>query len=158
MIICPMNETHAAKAAILEKKNFSTPWSEQSFLDELKLENSFYAVALEGDEVIGVCGSIRIGDEADILNVSVHSEYRRRGIAEKMLEFVLQKNVDMGVRAFVLEVRKSNEPARKLYEKFGFEFLGYRKNFYEKPNEDAAIYRKTVSKEEVRAAHNCPEF
>lgn len=158
MIICPMNETHAAKAAILEKKNFSTPWSEQSFLDELKLENSFYAVALEGDEVIGVCGSIRIGDEADILNVSVHSEYRRRGIAEKMLEFVLQKNVDKGVRAFVLEVRKNNEPARKLYEKFGFEFLGYRKNFYEKPTEDAAIYRKTVSKEEVRAAHNCPEF
>lgn len=144
MIVCPMNESHAAKAAILEKKNFSTPWSEQSFLEELKQENSFYAVALEEDEVIGVCGSIRIGEEADILNVSVQSEFRRRGIAEKLLEFVLQENINKGVKAFVLEVRKNNEPARKLYEKFGFEFLGYRKNFYEKPTEDAAIYRKVI--------------
>lgn len=140
--ICRMEEKHVKGAAILEKENFSRPWSENAFLEEISQDNSLYLVALDGEKVVGVCGSIRCGDEADILNVSVSKEYRRCHIAERMMERIFMENEALGIRAFILEVRRNNAPAIALYEKMGFQFLGYRKNFYEDPVEDAAIYRR----------------
>lgn len=127
-------------AAELEKENFTTPWSAQAFLEELANENAVYLTAFAEDCLVGVCGMIISYDEADIMNVSVRQNWRRQGIAEQMLEQLLAIGRERGVKAFTLEVRKSNDAAIRLYEKAGFVYEGVRPRFYTNPTEDAAIY------------------
>lgn len=141
MVICPMEEKHASQAAQLEKKNFSSPWTEKDFLDELiDPKKASYFVALDGDKVVGTCGAIIAGDEADIMNVSVEEGFRGQGVASKLMEATMASARTKGVTAFTLEVRVGNTPARKLYEKYGFVCEGIRPRFYSGPTEDAAIY------------------
>lgn len=141
MVIVPMEAVHAKGASILEEKNFSEPWSEKAFLEELtNPDSAAYYVALDGEKVVGTCGAIIAGIEADIMNVSVDPDYRRMGIASKLLEATLEGARQKGVLDFTLEVRANNTAARGLYEKFGFVFEGIRPRFYRNPEEDAAIY------------------
>lgn len=135
-----MTPETATLAAELEKENFTTPWSEQSFLDELSNENAVFLTAMKGDCLVGVCGMIISFDEADIMNVSVRKANRRQGIAEALLNQIMQIGRERGVKDFTLEVRKNNAPAISLYEKAGFVFEGIRPKFYSNPTEDAAIY------------------
>ena len=79
-------------------------------------------------------------DTADIMNVSVKEEYRRKGLASNLLEALFEEGKKRGVKDFTLEVRENNHAARKLYEKKGFVFEGIRPNFYSNPAEGAAIY------------------
>ena len=81
-------------------------------------------------------------DEADVMNVAVHPDCRRRGIAEKLIHTLVAELTSRGVRALTLEVRASNDPAINLYEKLGFQQVGRRKNYYHNPKEDALILRK----------------
>ena len=74
------------------------------------------------------------------MNVSVEKEYRRQGIAGMILDALLEEGKKRGVKEFTLEVRESNEGARRLYEKKGFVNEGVRPNFYSNPNEGAVIY------------------
>jgi len=78
-------------------------------------------------------------DEGHILNLAVHQEFRGRGIASFMIKEVLDMMRDINCRSVFLEVRVSNEKARKMYEKFGFSLLGTRKNYYVSPVEDAVM-------------------
>ncbi len=135
-----MTSESAVLAAELEKENFSTPWSVQSFLEELENDNAVFLTAFEGDCLVGVCGMVICLDEADIMNVSVRMDRRRQGIAEKLLTEILFIGRARGVKHFTLEVRKNNVPAIQLYEKMGFVFEGIRPRFYTNPTEDAAIY------------------
>ena len=136
----PMMDAVLDAAAELEKDNFSDPWTAQSFREELENENAIYLTAFDGDKLVGICGMIISLDEANVMNVSVRKEYRRQGIADKMLDELLLLGQKRGVNAFTLEVRKSNEAAIRLYEKKGFVFEGIRPSFYRNPTEDAAIY------------------
>lgn len=130
----------AGIAAELERECFSQPWSENAYLSALANENAFYLVAeAEDSGLVGVCGLLDILGEGDISNVAVRESFRRQGIAERMLEQLLQEGKRRGISAYTLEVRVSNKAALGLYEKFGFVCEGRRKNFYEKPSEDALI-------------------
>lgn len=135
-----MKESSVLAAAELEQENFSEPWSAQAFLDEIESENALYLTAFDDDKLIGICGMIISCDEADVMNISVRKSYRRQGVADRMLDELLLLGRKRGVKAFTLEVRKSNEAAIRLYEKKGFVFEGFRPGFYRKPTEDAAIY------------------
>lgn len=129
--------------AALERECFSEPWSENAYLSTLANENAVYLVAeTESGEVAGICGLLDILGEGDISNVAVAEPFRRQKIAERMLAELLKRGKDRGITAFTLEVRASNEAAIRLYEKFGFVSEGRRKNFYEKPREDALILWK----------------
>lgn len=130
----------AALAAELEKENFTAPWSEQAFLEELTNKDAVFLTAMQGNCLVGVCGMIISFDEADIMNVSVRKENRRQGIAEALLDKIMQIGRERGVQHFTLEVRKNNTPAIRLYEKIGFVCEGIRPGFYSNPTEDAAIY------------------
>ena len=144
-----MEEWDAAEAARLEADNFSQPWSEQAFLETLQCDYAYYYVA-EWDEadgekqksVVGICGLRNIAGEGEITNVVTVKEYRRKGIAEALLQRALSDGAELGIEAFTLEVRCSNQPAIALYEKFGFKSAGVRKNFYSEPKEDALIMWK----------------
>lgn len=127
----------------LEREYFSQPWSENAYLSALANENATYLVAEAADgSLVGMCGLLNILGEGDISNVTVREDFRRQGVAECMLTKLLREGKEQGITAFTLEVRASNEAALRLYEKFGFVCEGRRKNFYEKPREDALILWK----------------
>ena len=142
MMIDKMTVTHVVQIAELEKLCFSDPWSEKSIASELENKLSFWLVATEGETVAGYIGSQTVIDETDMMNVAVHPDYRRQGIAEALVNTLVENLKEMGSRCLTLEVRASNAPAIALYEKLGFLEIGRRKNYYRNPREDALILRK----------------
>ena len=142
MIILEMNAAHVSQVAALEKICFADPWSEMSIASELQNLWSYWLVALEDDRVIGYVGSQSSIDEADIMNVAVHPDFRRQGIAEALINRLVADLKERDIHALLLEVRASNTPAITLYEKLGFSQVGRRKNYYHNPKEDALILRK----------------
>ena len=142
MIILEMNAAHVSQVAALEKICFADPWSEMSIASELQNLWSYWLVALEDDRVIGYVGSQSSIDEADIMNVAVHPDFRRQGIAEALINRLVADLKERDIHALLLEVRVSNTPAITLYEKLGFSQVGRRKNYYHNPKEDALILRK----------------
>jgi ribosomal-protein-alanine N-acetyltransferase len=123
----------------IEKASFTTPWSEASFFNELKKPRSFSKVAKSGEKIVGYICAGWIIDEGHIIDVAVHPDYRRLGIASTLVSLGIERLKEEGCRFVFLEVRDSNEPAKKMYGKFGFEVLGTRKNYYVSPVEDAVI-------------------
>lgn len=130
----------------LEKSAFSMPWKKQDFVDMIESEQSLYFVAEDEKEpgvILGCCGVRNIVMEGDISNVVVRQDVRNKGVGRKMLTHLLDRAETVwGVTEFTLEVRVSNAPAISLYESLGFRSEGIRRNFYEKPMEDAMIMWK----------------
>ena len=141
--ILPMNETHVAAVAALEKVCFTDPWSESSVAYELRNPLSLWLVAEEDDRLVGYIGSQTVPPESDVMNVAVLPECRRRGIAEQLILELCRLLAENGNETLTLEVRASNAPAIALYEKLGFIQVGRRPNYYRNPREDAHILRKT---------------
>ena len=142
MMITTMNATHVSQVAELEKLCFSDPWSEKSVASELNNPLSLWLVAQEGERLAGYVGSQTVLDETDMMNIAVHPDYRRCGVAQQLVVQLVADLKRRGSRCLTLEVRASNDPARKLYEKLGFQQIGLRKNYYRNPREDALILRK----------------
>ena len=142
MMIVRMNESHVKAVAELERICFSDPWSENSVASELKNKLALWLVAEEEGRVAGYIGSQTCTDESDVMNVAVHPDFRRRGIAETLVNALVEELRAIGSRCLTLEVRASNVPAISLYEKLGFGEIGRRKKYYRNPREDAMIMRK----------------
>ena len=90
MIIETMKSSHVAQIAELEKICFSDPWSEKSIASELNNELAFWLTAIEGDLVAGYIGSQTVIDETDMMNVAVHPDFRRKGIAEALVNALVE--------------------------------------------------------------------
>ena len=142
MILSEMKACHVAQIAQLEKLCFSDPWSERSIASELDNKLAYWIVALEGETVAGYIGSQTVLDETDMMNVAVHPDHRRKGIAEALVTGLVEVLKEKKSHCLTLEVRASNEPAQKLYEKLGFAQIGRRPRYYHNPREDALILRK----------------
>ena len=140
--IVEMTVAQVTAVADLEKVCFSDPWSEKSVASELDNPLALWLVALDGDTVAGYIGSQTVMDETDMMNVAVDPSHRRMGIGEQLVMTLVGKLQKRGSHCLTLEVRDSNEPARSLYEKLGFEQVGRRPNYYRNPREDALILRK----------------
>ena len=140
--ILPMNASHVAQVAVLEKLCFTTPWSENSVAGELQNPLSLWLVAAEGDRVAGYVGSQSVMEESDMMNVAVHPDFRRQGIARLLIEELIRALKEKNCTSLSLEVRASNAPAIGLYEALGFSQVGKRPNYYRNPKEDALILRK----------------
>ena len=137
-----MNETHVSQVAQLEELCFNDPWSEKSVTSELTNKLSLWLVATEGERVAGYVGSQTVLDETDMMNIAVHPDFRRQGIAERLVISLVEELRKKGSKCLTLEVRASNEPAITLYEKLGFSQVGRRPKYYRNPREDALILRK----------------
>lgn len=139
-----MNEQDTSSVAEIEKKVFSQPWSEKAFRDTVNDGNYIYIVAEHNARIVGYAGCIVSVDEADIANIAVDEDYRRLGIANQLLRqcFILLKRRNS--RTVYLEVRESNVGAQSLYKHNGFTAIGMRRNFYQKPVEDAIIMVKNL--------------
>ena len=145
MIITQMNESHVPQIAELEKLCFNDPWSENSIASELDNRLAFWLVATDEDRVVGYVGSQTVLGETDMMNIAIHPDYRKRGVAIMLIEALILHLTQQGSHSLMLEVRSSNEPAKSLYSKMGFETVGIRRNYYRNPREDAMILRKEWS-------------
>ena len=139
MIIDFLKPGYVPQVAEIEKKSFSLPWSEDAFYGELDNPLATYVVAMDGDTVLGFGGVHIIAGEGYITNIAVREDARRQGVGMALLDKIISICKEKKCTFVTLEVRKSNLSAQALYEKAGFETLGIRKNFYEKPTEDAVI-------------------
>ena len=137
-----MNENHVAAVAELEKLCFSLPWDETSVAGELTNPLSLWLVADDNGVFAGYVGSQSVLGEADMMNLAVKPDYRRRGIGEALVLALVDGLKAQEVSSLTLEVRASNEPAIALYEKLGFYQVGRRPGYYRSPREDALILRK----------------
>lgn len=126
----------------IESEVFSMPWSAKDFLEMVEADYAYYYVAEVDGQIAGCCGIRNIAGEGEITNVVVAPLYRKRGIAMKMMEYMLERAAEVGIGDCTLEVRVSNQPAIRLYERLGFKGEGVRPHFYDKPDEDALIMWK----------------
>ena len=138
-----MNRDHVAQVAEMEKLCFgNAAWSEKSIGSEVDNILALWMVALEDDRVVGYVGSQTVAGETDMMNIAVHPDHRRQGIAQSLIDCLILELKNRGSHSLTLEVRASNDPARTLYEKLGFFQAGRRPNYYRNPREDALILRK----------------
>jgi ribosomal-protein-alanine N-acetyltransferase len=118
---------------------FTLPWSEDAFAGELESPVGYYRVAeLEG-RIVGYIGCHAILDEAHVTTFGVHPAVRGRGIGERLLADALRHAVRSGCRRVTLEVRAGNEPALRLYRKYGFHPVSRRRRYYPDNDEDAVV-------------------
>ena len=137
--IVPMDRSHIDQIAQLEQACFSSPWTANMLTDALfDTQASFIVAEDEEGNVLGYAGLHVIVDEGYIDNVAVEPDARRHGVASALLD-VFCRFGEANLAFLSLEVRASNAPAIALYEKHGFAQAGLRKNYYEKPREDAVI-------------------
>jgi ribosomal-protein-alanine N-acetyltransferase len=134
-----MHEGDIQSIAEIERMSFSLPWSENSFLNELRKPRSVSRVAVLDDELVGYICADYVLDEGHILNLAVHPFCRRMGIANSLVENILEELKSRECRVIYLEVRASNHLAERLYREFGFKIVGMRKKYYVSPVEDAVI-------------------
>jgi ribosomal-protein-alanine N-acetyltransferase len=125
----------------IEQASFTNPWTREMYVAEVKNEgvSFFYLARDNGRRIVGFCSFWRVLDELHINNLAVVPEVRRLGVATALLRRVMDEAARFGIRRTMLEVRQSNAPARRLYEKFGFVVAGSRSKYYTNPTEDALV-------------------
>ena len=138
--VTEMKESDLEEVLEIEKKSFADPWSRRLFKETLSFPHSFNFV-LRGatGTLLGYVNFYLIAEEAHMLNLAMHPDYRKKGLASKLLDHVIQLLKGRNAAHFFLEVRESNQDAIDLYTKFGFEMIGRRKRYYTKTNEDALV-------------------
>lgn len=138
--IVPMDRSHIPQIAALEKECFSMPWTETMLADALFDPQACFIVAEDGEEgnILGYAGLHAVLDEGYIDNIAVTPDARRHGVASALLDVFCRFGA-VNLAFLTLEVRKSNDAAIGLYEKFGFQRAGLRPGYYQNPREDAVI-------------------
>ena len=139
LTIAPLTPRHVDDMARLEALCFSLPWSRAMILSELNNPNAVYLAAEWDGALAGYAGMQTVLDEGYITNVATAPGFRRRGVASKLLDALRAQAEQRALSFLTLEVRCSNRAAIALYHKHGFQSIGVRPGYYEKPREDALI-------------------
>ena len=129
----------APAIAAAEELIFSDPWSERSITDLISTEGAMCYTAKDGDKVIAYVLGRVIAPEGEIYRIATLPEYRKRGIAYRLLDYAYKTEKGHGLEVLFLEVRTQNVAARALYRAYGFDEVGVRKNYYKDPVDDAII-------------------
>jgi len=131
--------------ATIEGATFSSPWKADTFLHLLDGSGpELWVLDLEGDGGVGYAVLWCILDEAELANIAVDARFRGRGWGRLLLEALLERARERGVKTVYLEVRVSNEGAMRLYLDFGFEKVGVRRDYYTRPREDAVMMARRM--------------
>ena len=134
--------------AAIEEECFSVPWSKKAVEGFIENPLCTMLVAKVEEKIIGYIGLYIIADDCDIANVAVTKSYRGQGIAISLINLATEYAKNKEVTKMMLEVRESNIPAIKLYEKLGFSTVGIRKNYYTQPKENALLMDKTITEQD----------
>ena len=125
----------------IEEASFTNPWTREMYRSELQNTGVSFCFLARDDtgRTAGFCSFWRVLDELHINNLAVRPDARRAGVGSALLAFVLEEGVRLGAQRATLEVRRSNDAARCLYERFGFTVAGVRRAYYTRPVEDALV-------------------
>lgn len=124
--------------------DFDNFWSYDVLEEELECDNSYVIVAkVDENTIVGFAGLKVILDEADIMNIVVKKDFRHNGIGSILLENLINHSKDLNLKTITLEVNENNLSAIRLYDKFSFDKLGIRKNYYDGKS-DAIIMSKKL--------------
>jgi ribosomal-protein-alanine N-acetyltransferase len=141
-----------AELAALAKESFLDPWSAETFRHEISLPFSYVLMARTSssppNRLVGYLLYWLVADEMQIHSLAINSDYRRRGIASRLVRTAIERAARQEVRKVFLEVRRSNLAARKFYEKIGLSVVGMRQGYYHDTKEDALIMAANV--DEIR--------
>ena len=136
----PMTLDDIPAVHAIERSSFAVPWPDDASRSEIMTNRlASYVVARAGDAVIGFAGLWVMVDEGHITTFAVDPRWRRRGVGQRLLLALLELAGARRAREATLEVRLSNMPARRLYEKYGFRPVGIRPRYYSDNGEDALI-------------------
>lgn len=135
----PMTSGDIEAVACLDQISFSEEWPESMIRSGLDSRLDTYFVYEDRGQILGYSVIRVMADEGEIQRVAVDPRFRRLGIARKLMESMVAFSRDRGVREIALEVRESNQGARKLYDSCGFRAEALRRGYYRNPKEDAII-------------------
>jgi len=144
-----MLEKDLREVMLIERSSFPSPWSEALFRQELLffLSRSLVAeVVPEG--IVGYLLYWLVAKEVHLHNLAVKSNWRRKGVASGLIREMMKRGIKEGATEVILEVRTSNIPAIKLYERFGFSIIGRRRGYYSDTGEDALIMKVHLHEEQ----------
>lgn len=140
VVIAPMRVDDVPDVHAIERASFTTPWPDHAYRTELETNRlAHYLVVRVGDRLVGYAGLWIMVDEAHVTTFAIDPAWRRRRLGERLLIALLDLAIERRAGEATLEVRLSNLPARRLYEKFGFRPVGIRPRYYSDDNEDALI-------------------
>lgn len=139
-----MTEQDVAQIAELEKKVFSDAWTSTGIYETFCQNQAFVAVAECDGEITGYCIIYYVMDEGEIARIAVDEKVRRQGVGRGLLDYVCKCCKMKNINRLLLDVRESNESARRFYEQYGFTVDGIRKNFYDQPKENAVLMSKNI--------------
>lgn len=127
-----LNDLESIKEILVS--DFDDFWDYSILKDELSSTNSYYLVAKSDNEILGFAGIKYVLNEADIMNIVVKKSKRKLGIGSLLLKNIIELCKKLNISTLFLEVNEENIPAISLYKKFGFEKIGFRKNYYKENN------------------------
>ncbi|NLT62955.1 MAG: ribosomal protein S18-alanine N-acetyltransferase [Clostridiales bacterium] len=149
MKIVDVKPHHIDEIEAIENDCFPLPWKRRDLENQMNADNCIFLAAVDdNDSVMGYVGLMFVLDEGYISNIAVAPEYRRRGIAGSLIKALVERTKNK-LAFLTLEVRESNAPAISLYKKHGFKAVGLRKNYYEKPKENALLMTLFFDREEA---------
>ena len=140
--VLPVSESMLPQIEQIEQACFSLPWTPAQLASQLDESRYVFLAAVQGGRVLGYIGMLFVLDEGYISNVAVAPEFRRQGVGRALIAALLERCRELELAFVTLEVRPSNAPAVALYQGFGFTEVGRRKNYYDKPSEDALLMTK----------------
>lgn len=147
-----MSPADVPAVVTIEAEAFTSPWREDTFLALLERDAVELLVLVDGDAVIGYAVVWCILDQGELSNIAVAASHRGRGLGRRLLAAAVGRARARGVGHLFLEVRVSNRAARQLYTTAGFEELGRRRNYYDRPREDAILMQMAIGPEPVAGA------
>lgn len=139
-----MKSSDVESVARLEQQIFTDAWSEKSILDTMNQSQAFILVSEEDNVINGYCIVYFVLDEAEIARIAVEPSMRKQGVGQELLRATCRVGMQKGIARILLDVRESNDSARRFYRAFGFEEDGIRKNFYQNPNERAVLMSMSI--------------
>lgn len=158
----PLRRKHLAALMPIEQASYPKPWSLNVFHSELEMmrrgERTYFA-ATQGKQFLGYAGQLYAGDDAHVTNIAVSREFQRHGVATRLLAELAWSAIERGSEGLTLEVRVSNTAAQALYQRFGFESAGIRKNYYENVEDAIVMWRRGILEPAYRERLRelCPE-
>lgn len=140
----PLDLRHLPPVLAIEREAYPDPWTEGMFRQEVSSGMSHFYLGFREDALIAYGGFWLVLDEAHITKVTVAAPWRGQGYGRTMVVHLLRAAVALRAKVARLEVRESNQPARRLYDQLGFVCVGLRKGYYAKTNETAVVMKRDL--------------
>ncbi len=146
LTIIQLGKQHLNDCIDLDQKSLKGLWSKSQWAKELSDPKRIClgVIELESNKLLGLCSAWLIVDELHITSIAVHPMHQRKGLGKLLISDLIKRSISFKTNLIFLEVKDTNESAKALYKKMGFQIKGYRSNFY-KDGSNAIIFIKNLN-------------